>query len=128
LQVHVDEQRSTVILPIYGYAVPFHISTIKNVTKTEEAEHIVLRINFQSPGQIAGKKEDMPFEDPDATFIRSASFRSEDQRHMLKVYDAITALKKAATKRDAERKEMADVIEQEKLIEIKGERASDRLE
>jgi nucleosome binding factor SPN SPT16 subunit len=47
---------------------------------------------------------------------------------MLKVYDAITALKKAATKRDAERKEMADVIEQEKLIEIKGERASDRLE
>ncbi|GFZ43528.1 FACT complex subunit SPT16 [Saitozyma sp. JCM 24511] len=119
-RVHVDEQRSTVILPIYGYAVPFHISTIKNVTKTEEAEHIVLRINFQSPGQIAGKKEDMPFEDPDATFIRSASFRSEDQRHMLKVYDAITALKKAATKRDAERKEMADVIEQEKLIEIKG--------
>lgn len=55
----MDEQRSTVVLPIYGYAVPFHISTIKNVTKTEEAEHVVLRINFQSPGQIAGKKEDM---------------------------------------------------------------------
>lgn len=49
----------TVILPIYGFATPFHISTIKNVTKTEEADNVVLRINFQSPGQIAGKKEDM---------------------------------------------------------------------
>lgn len=119
-RVHVDEQRSTVVLPIYGYAVPFHISTIKNVTKTEEAEYFVLRINFQSPGQIAGKKEDMPFENPDATFIRSASFRSKDQRHMLKVFQGISDLKKQATKREAERKEMADVIEQEKLLEIKG--------
>ena len=47
------------ILPIYGFAVPYHISTIKNVTKTEESDYMVLRINFQSPGQIAGKKEDM---------------------------------------------------------------------
>lgn len=39
---------------------------------------------------------------------------------MLKVYETITGLKKAATKRYAERKELADVIEQEKLVEIKG--------
>ena len=129
----MDEQRQTVILPIYGSAVPFHISTIKNVTKVEENDRIVLRINFQSPGQIAGKKEDMvrltssasanpqPFEDPDATFVRSASFRSEDTRHMIKVFEQITALKKAATKREAEKKELADVVEQEKLIEMKGE-------
>lgn len=39
---------------------------------------------------------------------------------MLRIFDSITALKKAATKREAERKEMADVIEQEKLLEIKG--------
>jgi nucleosome binding factor SPN SPT16 subunit len=49
----------TVLLPIYGFATPFHISTIKNITKTDEADNTVLRINFQSPGQIAGKKEDM---------------------------------------------------------------------
>ncbi|WVQ82770.1 FACT complex subunit SPT16 [Cryptococcus sp. DSM 104549] len=119
-RIYVDEQRQSVVVPINGYAVPYHISTIKNVNKTEESNHIVLRINFQSPGQIAGKKEDMPFEDPDANFIRSISLRSQDSRHMLKVYDAITALKKAATKREAERKELADVIEQEKLIETKG--------
>lgn len=58
-RIYVDEQRQSVVLPINGYAVPYHISTIKNVTKTEESNHMVLRINFQSPGQIAGKKEDM---------------------------------------------------------------------
>ena len=61
-----------------------------------------------------------PFEDPDATFVRSASFRSQDQRHMLSVFDKITNLKKTATKLEAERREMADVVEQGKLIEIKG--------
>lgn len=45
---------------------------------------------------------------------------------MQKVYDQITALKKAATKREAEKKEMADVIEQEKLAEMKGELAAPR--
>lgn len=39
---------------------------------------------------------------------------------MLKVYEQITSLKKAATKREAEKKEMADVVEQERLIEAKG--------
>jgi nucleosome binding factor SPN SPT16 subunit len=39
---------------------------------------------------------------------------------MLKVFEGITALKKTATKREAEKKELADVIEQEKLIELKG--------
>ncbi|KAK4688063.1 FACT complex subunit SPT16, partial [Tremellales sp. Uapishka_1] len=119
-RIYVDEARQTVVVPVYGYATPFHISTIKNVTKNEEADYVVLRINFQTPGQIAGKKEDMPFEDPDATFLRSATFRSRDHRHMLKIYETITAAKKAAVKRESERKEMADVIEQEKLIEMKG--------
>jgi nucleosome binding factor SPN SPT16 subunit len=39
---------------------------------------------------------------------------------MIKIFEGITALKKAATKREAERKELADVVTQEKLIEIKG--------
>jgi nucleosome binding factor SPN SPT16 subunit len=58
-RIYVDETRQSVVLPVYGYAVPFHISTIKNVIKTEGTDHMVLRINFQTPGQIAGKKEDM---------------------------------------------------------------------
>lgn len=58
-RIWVDEQRQSIILPINGFATPFHISTVKNAIKVEEASHMALRINFQSPGQIVGKKEDM---------------------------------------------------------------------
>lgn len=61
-----------------------------------------------------------PFEDPNATFIRSATFRSTDHAHMQKVSEQITNLRKAQNKRENDRKELADVVEQEKLIEIKG--------
>jgi nucleosome binding factor SPN SPT16 subunit len=44
---------------VFGLAVPFHISTLKNVNKTEEGEYTYLRINFLTPGQASGKKEDM---------------------------------------------------------------------
>jgi len=39
---------------------------------------------------------------------------------MLKVYEQITGMKKAATKRENEKKELADVVEQDRLIEMKG--------
>lgn len=39
---------------------------------------------------------------------------------MQKVSEQITNLRKAQNKRENDRKELADVVEQEKLIEIKG--------
>lgn len=41
-----------------GFAVPFHINTIKNVSKNDEGDYTYLRINFQTPGQLAGKKDE----------------------------------------------------------------------
>lgn len=58
LQIFVDRKAQTVILPVNGFAVPFHINTIKNASKNDEGEFTYLRVNFQSPGQLAGKKED----------------------------------------------------------------------
>jgi nucleosome binding factor SPN SPT16 subunit len=46
MQIYVDTRRDTVLLPVYGVMVPFHISTIKNVSKNEDD----LRINFIAPG------------------------------------------------------------------------------
>lgn len=54
----MDRKSSTIVLPIHGFAVPFHINTIKNVSKSEEGDVTHLRINFQTPGQLAGRKED----------------------------------------------------------------------
>ncbi|CAO1629005.1 unnamed protein product [Parajaminaea phylloscopi] len=120
LRVMLDVRNSTILLPIYGFAVPFHINTLKNLSKSDEGEYTYLRFNFISPGQIAGKKDDTPFEDPDATFIRSMTFRSTDTYHFAELYKDVTELKKQAQKREAEKKEMSDVVEQDKLILAKG--------
>lgn len=63
---------------------------------------------------------EQPFEDPNATFIRSATFRSSDRSHLSKVSEQITEMRKAQNKKEVEKRDMADVIEQEKLIELKG--------
>ena len=57
-KILVDRKAATVILPINGFAVPMHINAIKNASKNDEGEYTYIRINFQSPGQLAGKKED----------------------------------------------------------------------
>ena len=63
-----------------------------------------------------------PFEDPDATFIRSVSYRSPDGHRLDNIVKQINDLKKEANKREQQKKEMADVIEQGSLVELKGRR------
>ncbi|EXJ93667.1 xaa-Pro aminopeptidase [Capronia coronata CBS 617.96] len=122
LIVWVDTKASTVILPIMGRPVPFHINTIKNVSKSDEGEYTHLRFNFLSPGQGVGRKDDQPFEDPQAHFIRSLTVRSRDQDRLSEVSAQITELRKSAVRREQEKKEMEDVVEQDKLIEIRNRR------
>ncbi|CAD6921441.1 unnamed protein product [Tilletia controversa] len=120
LRIIVDARAQTVVMPVCGVAVPFHINVLKNVTKSEEGNYTYLRFNFISPGQIAGRKEDVPFEDPEASFIRSMSYRSPDAFRFTDILREVMDMKKAAQKRDAEQREMADVVEQDKLILNKG--------
>ncbi|KAJ3824085.1 FACT complex subunit SPT16 [Lentinula raphanica] len=122
LKILVDRKALSVILPIHGFAVPFHINAIKNAVKNDEGEFTYLRINFQTPGQVAGKKEDTPFEDPDATFVRSITYRTTDGHRFDSINKQINELKRDVNKREAQKKEMADVVEQDSLIELKGRR------
>ncbi|CAO3594139.1 unnamed protein product [Absidia cylindrospora] len=122
LRIIVDKRNDTVILPIYGMAVPFHISTLKTASKSDEGEFVMLRFNFVTPGQAGNKKDDLPFDDANATFVRALTFRSANTSRMAEVYRDITELKKNAVKKEAQRKEMADVVEQDNLVQIKGRR------
>lgn len=63
-----------------------------------------------------------PFDDPNANFVRALTYRSADVVRMTDIYKNITDLKKEAAKKEAERKEMEDIVEQDKLVEIKGRR------
>jgi nucleosome binding factor SPN SPT16 subunit len=119
LAIVVDTKNLTVILPIMGRPVPFHINTIKNANKTAEGEYAYLRINFLTPGQGVGRKEDHPFEDPTAQFVRSFTFRSRDTERMEGIANQITELRKTSLKSEQEKKDMEDVVEQDKLVEIR---------
>ncbi|OCK75859.1 SPT16-domain-containing protein [Lepidopterella palustris CBS 459.81] len=119
LAIHVDRKALTVILPIMGRPVPFHINTIKNASHTPEGDFTSLRINLLSPGQGVGRKDDQPFEDPTAHFIRSLTFRSRDIDRIEEITRSITQLKKEVVLREQEKKQMEDVVEQDKLVTIK---------
>ena len=119
LMIVVDTKAATVVLPIMGRPVPFHINTIKNASKSDEGEFAYLRINFLSPGQGVGRKDDQPFEDATAHFVRSLTFRSKDGDRMQDISQQITELRKNSVRREQEKKELEDVVEQAKLIEIR---------
>jgi len=119
LVIVVDERASTVVLPIMGRPVPFHINTIRNASNTTEGEYTFMRINFLSPGQGVGRKDDQPFEDPNAHFVRSLTFRSSDKARMAEIEKKIGELKKETVKKEQEAKVKEDVVQQDKLIEIR---------
>lgn len=120
--VLVDPKTATVILPIMGRPVPFHINTIKSVSKSDEGEYAHLRFNFLSPGQGVGRKDDQPFEDPQAHFVRSLTIRSKDTDRIADINTQINDMRKVAARKEQEKKEMEDVVEQEKLVEIRNRR------
>ncbi|TLD21546.1 hypothetical protein PspLS_09193 [Pyricularia sp. CBS 133598] len=122
LAVIVDQKNATVIVPIMGRPVPFHINTIKNASKSDEGEFSFLRINFLSPGQGVGRKDDQPFEDATAHFVRSLTFKSLDGDRYTEIANQIANMKKESAKKEQEKKDMEDVVEQEKLVEIRNRR------
>jgi len=52
------------------YEVPFHISTIKNISQSVEGEYTYLRINFFHPGATMGRNEGGLYPQPEATFVK----------------------------------------------------------
>ncbi|KAF2158840.1 hypothetical protein M409DRAFT_30712 [Zasmidium cellare ATCC 36951] len=122
LVIVVDAKANSIILPIMGRPVPFHIHTIKNATTSTEGGFCYLRINFLSPGQGVGRKDDQPFEDPTAQFIRSLTFRSQSEDRMSNIQTQITDMKKDSVRREQQKKDMEDVVEQDKLVEMRNRR------
>lgn len=125
LKIHIDYKNHTIILPICGRPVPFHINSFKNGSQNEEGDYTYLRLNFNSPGAGGNnsRRAELPYEDnPEDQFVRSITFRSKDRQRMVDVYKAIQDLKKDSVKREAEKKQLSDVVHQGNLIELKGSR------
>lgn len=128
LKIHIDSKNQTIILPILGRPVPFHINSYKNGSKSEEGDYTHLRLNFNSPGLMVSKREELPYElGEDKQFIRSLTFRSKDGARMTEVLKRISEMKKAAVKRESEKREKADVVSQASIIELNRPRRLDNV-
>ena len=51
-KLKVDMDKESILVPINGHIVPFHVSMIKNMTQPDPD----LRINFYIPGSALGKE------------------------------------------------------------------------
>lgn len=102
LQLYVDMKSECLFVPFPGHHLPFHLSTVKNVTCSESESNLnaarvaaggrpsrfsILRINFQVPGSqtLTQKGEENPLPDiagKNQLFVKELMFKSEDSRHL----------------------------------------------
>lgn len=126
LKLYVDKKYESVILPIYSYPVPFHISTIKNISQSVEGDYTYLRINFFHPGATMGRNEGGSYPQPDATFVKEVTYRSTNTKepgeisapssNLNTAFRLIKEVQKRFKNREAEEKEKEDLVKQDTLI------------
>ncbi|KAE9550353.1 hypothetical protein FO519_006436 [Halicephalobus sp. NKZ332] len=124
LQVYVDRRSDSIIVPIYGVPVPFHISMVKNCSHTEEGEYFYLRINFFHPGSQIGR-ENQNFSHPLLNFIKELSFRASSLKepgeltapseNLVTALRLIKDLQKKFRTQEAEEREKEGAVKQDKL-------------
>merc|ERR1719422_2712143 len=125
LKIYVDKKYETIIMPIFGVPVPFHIATIKNISSSVEGDYTYLRINFFHPGASIGRDEPR-YTNPEATFLKEVTYRSTNIKepgeltapstNLNTAFKLIKEIQKKYKMREAEDKEKADLVEQDNLI------------
>ena len=76
----MDQKNESILVPIYGLMVPFHILAVKNAVSSQEGDHSYIRINFNfGPAYEPGAKF------PHLVFLKELSYRTSDNRHAAKV-------------------------------------------
>nr|CAI5822103.1 unnamed protein product [Callosobruchus analis] len=125
LKLYVDQKYETVILPIYGIPVPFHISTVKNISQSVEGDYTYLRINFFHPGSTMGK-HDGTYTNPEATFLKELTYRSTNTKepgeisppssNLNTAFRLIKEVQRKFKTREAEEKEKEDLVKQDTLV------------
>lgn len=78
--IQVDDGRECVLVPIYGVMVPFHVTTIRNVSYSQDGEHAYIRINFNFSAQYEPAQKF-----PLSIFLKELSYRTNNLRHATRV-------------------------------------------
>lgn len=125
-KIFVDKKYEAVVLPLFGVATPFHISTIKNISSSDEGGYTYLRINLFCPGSAVGRSEGSLFAQPEATFVKEVNYRSSNTKphgasqppayNLSTAFRLIKEVQKKFKTREAEEKERQGVVQQGNLI------------
>jgi len=136
LKVFVDKKYEAIILPLAGMSVPFHISTVKNISSNVEGDYTYLRLNFYCPGSSYGRSDGNLFPNPDAMFVKEVVYRSSNIKepgtstapsaNLNTAFRLIKEVQKRFKTREAEEKENEGVVKQEDLI-LSGSKGVPRL-
>ncbi|XP_041454222.1 FACT complex subunit SPT16-like [Lytechinus variegatus] len=126
LRIFVDKKYESVILPVFGVATPFHISSIKNISQSVEGNYTYLRINFHHPGSAMGRNEGNVFSNPEATFIKELTYRSSNTKtpgestipsaNLNLAFRLIKDVQKKFKTEEAEKREKEGIVKQDKLV------------
>lgn len=96
-KIYVDMKNDILILPIFGKHVPFHVATLKNVSRQSETRVNSLRFNFNVPGS---SNNAVVFPDPSSLtykpiYIKELTFRSANIDHIGTVFKQIKEVQKS---------------------------------
>lgn len=127
LKIFVDKRYETVILPIFGIPVPFHISTIKNISQSIEGDYTYLRLNFFHPGATMAKSESSMFNNNfDSSFLKELTYRSTNVKepgeisapssNLNTAFRLIKEVQKKFKTREAEEREKEGIVKQDTLV------------
>jgi nucleosome binding factor SPN SPT16 subunit len=118
--VQVDTRNECVLIPINGVVVPFHISLVKNVTKSggEDGQLTFLRLIFNTPGSVNMKETIAKTVHTNAnySFISEVSFKSRNKQNIEQNLRVIKELQKRIKDREKKKEEESQAYKQEALI------------
>lgn len=122
-KIFVDSNNDSVILPVMGKMVPFHISLIKNVSKSDENNFSFLRINFTVPLSVTSSMiGDLKLTTP--VFIKELLFKSREMKNLGDIQKKIKDLQKVVKVKEQDEKEKSNLVVQENLILRKDKKLS----
>ena len=120
-KIFVDVDHECIFFPINGMSVPFHISTLKNATVTDERKVSFLRVNFFSPNDKGARNSAAPAiqhalaEFANQVFVKELVYRSEDARAINDHARQIKQLQKEFKMSMRETEEKKNIVEQVSL-------------
>jgi nucleosome binding factor SPN SPT16 subunit len=114
-RIYVDTSKESILVPIAGQHVPFHIRTVKNVHKFNQEDHIVLQINFKTPETAATQLLLPAFADQKAKYIRELTFRSKGES-LGQVFFEMKELRKRVMNRMKEHEAKESIVVQPNLV------------